>query len=116
MNEILSRLDVIETLLRKYGNDVHAERVAMSRKKLAEEGASAYSTFADLEWWGGSGSIADVSLHSPGRKFSEEEKNDNRLFWYALIDVQTAMEANGVRMGRAESWAQVFRKWKEQGI
>jgi hypothetical protein len=116
MSEILSKLSVVETLLRKYGNYALAEHVANGRKKLAEEGPSAYSILADLRWWGGSGSIADVSLYFPGRQFTDEQKNDNRSFWFALIDVQSAMEANGVRMGRAESWAQVFRKWKEQGI
>ena len=59
---MLPKLDRIEELLRKYGIYVHADQVAECRKLLAAEGASAYANFATLQWWGGSGSNADLCL------------------------------------------------------
>jgi len=85
-------------------------------EKLIAEGVSAYSTFANLDWWGGAGSIADVYLHRLAQPESEEQKNDIRMFRSALIDIYDAMKANGVRMARADRWADVFRKWQQMGI
>ena len=114
MSDIDSALRAIEDLFGKYEFTWHAEHVAQCRERLIREGAAAYQHLATLEWWGGSGSIADISLCRPGQKSTDESIEDNRALCLALIAVSEAMEVNGMKMDRARRWADVFRKWEAE--
>ena len=110
-------LSTIEQLLRKYENYSHADYIANCRDQLLRDGSIAYRHFATLEWWGGSGSVADVHLHHQGTQHTDAEKTDNRAFRSALIDLYDLMIANGVKMERrATFWADAFREWKKKDI
>jgi hypothetical protein len=93
----------IEQLLRKYGHIWHANYVAEHAAQLLRQGPVAYRDFATLEWWGGSGSVADMYLGN--------EQDDRRLR-NALISVHDCMKASGVMVDRAAQVTDVFREWE----
>jgi hypothetical protein len=93
MNSDLTAFVEAERLLRKYGHNWHANRLAECRQRIVSEGSSAFQHIATIEWWGGSGSIADVYLIGSGTMPSEE-KPDNRKLRSALIDIYNLMVAN----------------------
>jgi hypothetical protein len=116
MDEAELTLSIIEQLLRKYGNRSRADIVADSLEELSIDGPSSYRVFATLDWWGGSGSIADVHLMPQREQPSDEQKLDNQLLRSSLLDLYNLMLIHGVEMKEAARWAEVFQEWEEKDI
>jgi hypothetical protein len=104
-------------LLRRYDYIWHAEHVAQCRQKLDRDGPTAFRDFATLEWWGGAGSIADVYLYrETSGQCTATAIVDDQKFRAALISIYDQMKDAGVVVERAESWTDIFREWRRQGI
>ena len=76
---------------------------------LAEAGEtsveSASSHYLTADWWGGSGSMADLII--PGREGEYEKR---------LVDLVQLFEDRGIHCPRALQWAGVFQDWLKDGI
>lgn len=105
-----------ERLLRKYGYTQQAGFVREFFERINRDDSQAYQSIANLEWWGGSGSIADVHLYREGMQPSDAQNQDNRNFRAALLVIHEEMRNAGISMARADSWAEVFREWQRNGI
>lgn len=87
-----------------------------SNEKLLADEAQSFLYSAKLDWWGGSGSIADVHLHRVGEKPSDEQQQDDRNLRSALINIYEEMKNTGFTDERAESWIYIFREWQRSGL
>jgi hypothetical protein len=116
-NTILRELDVIVTLLLKYGDLSRASWIMKSKELFSKNRVQFWTGVNSLEWWGGSGSMADVNLYNPNSAILEtEQRDDNRRYRAALIAIYEEMVENGQENKRGEMWIDTFKKWQKQGI
>jgi len=114
MSPAIDHLREIERLLRAYDNPHQAGRVHALLEALEKDGVSAFQSATGGEWWGGSGSIADVLLHRIGLVANRGAfEEDNRKFRQCLTAVYEAMKHGGFTSKGAESWVSA---WKAHAI
>ena len=76
-------------------------KVAMEeREKLAPE-------YCSLNWWGGSGSMADLILKDRKRQHRQLE---------LLVSLVETFEGAGYDCPRARQWVDTFKRWLKKGI
>jgi hypothetical protein len=106
--ELLNNLMQLETLLRKYHHDGQANVVADIIASI-QHGEPDYKRLAGVDFWGGSGSVADVNL-IPGTK-SDDDKRDIRAFRQAIVNLADEMDKLGIGHARSRDIAATFREW-----
>ncbi len=112
--DVLEPIKTVERLLRRYGNTGHADIAAKTLQHISS--GVDLGVLVTLDWWGGSGSIADVHLSrepwNQGRATEEmdAESRDRETMRSALVRIHSAMEAAGVECARAAFWASHFNQ------
>lgn len=74
---------------------------------LATKPSKAAALYCSVDWWGGSGSVAD---------FIPEDVDARRRIMRLLIDLNRAFHSLGMPCPRASQWTSVFSGWLESGI
>lgn len=115
MTDTSSAFVEAEALLRKYGFAAQADVVRKGLAAVQADGAAGYRQLATAEWWGESGSIADVYLYREGESFTVGQEQDNRKLRAALTAIYAAMRKAGVAAERPASWTAVFEPWQNDG-
>ena len=86
----------------------HAAFVGRLGQSVAERDfPTAVRLFSSLDMWGGSGSIADISLPTPA---ANEKMNE------LLMQLVKHFGDAGIAYPRATTWVSVFEEWQAQGI
>jgi hypothetical protein len=86
----------------------HAEIVRrLEAAALAGDVAEVRAQFCSLEMWGGSGSVADLSLDEPSA-----QRRSCRLLSRLNAEFRNA----GFECARADQWTDTFDQWLEQGV
>jgi hypothetical protein len=73
----------------------------------AEQPAQIARVYCSLDWWGGSGSMADFIPNDPLVR---------RRYLQLLVALVQAFEKAGISCPRAQSWAEILEKWLNAGI
>jgi len=74
---------------------------------LATERSKAAALYCSVNWWGGSGSVADLIPAD-----AEARRRILRL----LVDLVRAFDELGMPCPRASQWTRVFVHWLDSGI
>ena len=74
---------------------------------LATERSKATALYCSVDWWGGSGSVAD---------FIPEDVDVRRRIMRHLVDLVRAFDELGMPCPRASQWTSTFVYWLERGI
>jgi len=64
------------------------------------------ATYCSVDWWGGAGSMADLSL---------PDKDANQSRHRLLADLVDTFESAGYSCPRARQWRDTFRHWLKSG-
>ncbi len=116
-NTVLGELDVVINLLLKYGDLSRAHWIEASKDLFSKDRVQFWAGVNSLDWWGGSGSVADVHLYDPNRAITDrEQKEDNRRYRAALIVIFEEMVKTGQENKKGEMWVDTFKKWQKQGV
>jgi hypothetical protein len=117
MKKVSEELEIMEQLFRKYNNLARANSVVSLSALLNENEALFWEKVDSLDWWGGSGSMADYYLYnSSGTQSDHEKKKDNQRFRAALIAIYDGMVKFGRTNDRGKQWIDVFKQWQKQNI
>jgi len=113
MEKILEDLAVMEQLFRKYDLIGIANLMVKYAKIYQDDRSLFWSKVNSIDWWGGSGSIADINLYRDDMVISNgERKADNRKLRAALISIYREMSNTGYQNERAKSWVEIFMEWE----
>src|SRR5262245_42761521 len=74
---------------------------------LLAERSKAEALYCSVDWWGGSGSVAD---------FIPQDGNVRRRIMRLLVDLVQACDELGMPCPRATQWTSTFVYWLERGI
>jgi hypothetical protein len=114
---VLKELDVIVHLLTKYDFHARANWIKESKKLFSGDQTKFWAGINSLDWWGGSGSMADFYLYDLNSAITDmEQREDNRRFRVALVVIYEEMVKAGQKNERGEMWIDTFKKWQKQGI
>jgi hypothetical protein len=99
---------ILEEMAAMFANDEpkraegarHLCRIAIDRPEQVAQ------VYCSVDWWGGSGSMAD---------FSPPDKGVNRRYLQLLAALVRAFERAGYDCSRAKSWAEIFEMWLSRG-
>lgn len=123
LDRVLAEVGV---LLEKYEYG-QAELVQQSRGLLKSNPRQALRHIRSVDYWGGSGSVADIILYPGGPKHqqshSDESRKDERRFLQLLIELADLVQDDGLAdeaertwMLRAKDWARIFQQWLDDGV
>jgi hypothetical protein len=76
-------------------------------KALATERSKAKALYCNVDWWGGSGSVADLI---------PEDVNARRRIMRLLVDLVRAFDELGIPCPRASQWTSIFVYWLQRGM
>lgn len=117
MNPLTGELEILEGLLRKYGDLSRAGWIAEQRALFQQDEAAFWSKLDSLEWWGGPGSMADLSLYDAKKTVSgKDQKADNRRYRAVLISIYESMARQGIENIRGKAWIETFKEWQRLGL
>lgn len=116
MNKISGELEIMEQLLRKYNDSARADLIADWHILFEENEELFWEKVDSLDWWGGSGSMADYCLNNSSGESDHEKKMDNRRFRAALIIIYEGMVKAGQTHDRGKRWIEIFKQWQKEGI
>jgi hypothetical protein len=106
----LSKIQVItDELVLLFARD-EPKRAEIARylyATAAEQPAQIARVYCGLDWWGGSGSMADFVPNDPSVR---------RRYLQLLVALVQAFEKAGIPCPRAQSWAETFEQWLNAGI
>lgn len=112
---MLSALEDVEQLLRRYGHVYEANLAGIGHAAFAEDPRAACRLLNRDEWWNGHRSVAAIDLALDGG-FTAEARRDAQKLREALIEVFTTMLAYGEHHEAGEIVVSQFRKWQESHI
>ena len=116
-NIVLRELDALVNLLTKYDFHARANWIKKSIGLFNVDQDQFWEGVNSLDWWDGSGSLADVYLYAPNDAIKNTEKeDDNRRYRAAMVVIYEEMIRYGKENIRGKMWIDTFKKWQGQGI
>lgn len=108
-------LQTIESVLRDYGHQYHANLAAIARQRFASEPRAACRLVNSAEWWEDADSLAAIDLAVDGG-FTARARLDASRLRGALGEVMMTMLAYGERNDTGEILVAQFQKWDESRV
>jgi hypothetical protein len=102
-------LPIVDEMVRLFPVD-EPQRAKVARhlySTVLEHPQQIAETYCSLDWWGGSGSMADYDL---------ADRRAKRRFLQLLVNVVEIFEKAGYRCPRARSWVDIFSEWLRSGV
>lgn len=107
MNDVISILDELQALLRRYGQVERADFIeALVRSGESDE---LWQELSGPELWGGSGAVWEVEPFQLGHPDHEAAEGDYRRFQALMIDLGALLEVRGMTSLSARTVA-LFRR------
>ena len=133
VSQLLEDLGALEELIANHGYTAHADYIHETVDAFRVSGDVGWDRLASVDFWGGSGSIADISfsqhdieryrhVEGPVRDYLSAlglggYANDTRHHWALLTRISAAMKSCPVTperqrwIERANSWSTIFTGW-----
>jgi len=105
--EAVGILSEIGTLLERDQDGFRSNMSAKLADAVKSQSPDLAKSYCGVDWWGGSGSMADYIPDDPAAKAP---------YMRLLIRLVRVFEAAGFRCERARSWTDIFENWLERGI
>ena len=113
MNNVISLLDELQELLRRYGRVERANFIyALARSGESDE---LWDELSGLEFWGGSGAVWEVEPFQFSHPARETSEGDYRRFQALMIDLGKLLEVRGMASLSARTVALFQRQLEDDG-
>ena len=108
MSDIARALHVLRELQREFGVNSYFARLAGELAVALEtDRALAATRYCSVDWWGGSGSMAD---------FIPEDIDARRRIMKLMVELVRSFDELNIPCPRAAQWTRIFSRWLERGI
>jgi hypothetical protein len=108
MSDTSRALHVLRELQREFGVGTYFAGLAGELAAALEADRTLAATrYCSVDWWGGSGSMAD---------FIPEDIDARRRIMKLMIEVVRSFDELGIHCPRAAQWTGTFSYWLERGI
>ena len=112
----IAELEILHRIAMRHGFVAHANLIEKLISLAASDPDGIWNELSTNDVWGGSGSLADVSISSYSSLPEAEVRIDERAWRNAFIKLNERMGAHGVHSSRADSWTATFQSWNDAGV